>query len=647
MAKKKIKFKLKDFETIERDVVKNDEIVSEPIDDKTQKRILEQVNEEYEACFSYNEAKRKKNLQRLKLYNNQRRDTSAVGDPLMFTVFNTVHAELYDDRLLAKWQGKEPGDDEVESNLNALSKHDYKVMMKSKIDYQWNWDAEFFGRGLLLMMDFERKEGIMAPVPEVIDAATFIRDSRATSVNGDNLRGKGAMRYGGRELGATYYELKALPGYFNIGKLRKDKEINSTIDDARQARRDAQDLENYTGKEESLSKYNNYEFRILDWFTTFKGEKYLVTLGNSRGILVRMVKIEDTRWPIIDRALYPMANDWDGVSIPDITEDKQRGRAVLLNIGMKSAKDDVSPNYLFDQTRIKNKNDLNTRVKKFIPVDGNTSGAMEPVQKATAHQFVGAIMEMLDTSAQKATAATDLKQGSASNGAATLGEQELATIAGNKRFNMSAKVYGWSEADFWRQWYWLYKKHFKNEIDEKIARIQGALAPSWRTLTRDSIIARIDPDVEIESFNVAETTRINKLRGFTSFIGLALQDPEANKRFLEKQLAKLNGMTPEEIDLAFPPTVDEMQAEEENDLLNSEKIAPIGIRDNHVVHIGIHSRANQNKYSITHIRAHKKLMIIKRNKADLFPPEEKQPIKTQPEGKVDNVSREVEVQSAS
>ena len=85
-------------------------------------------------------------------------------------------------------------------------------------------------------------------------------------------------------------------------------------------------------------------------------------------------------------------------------------------------------------------------------------------------------------------------------------------------------------------------------------------------------------------------------------------------------MGKLSGMQKEEIDMAFPPTVDELQAEEENILINSEKLPTIDVRDDHRVHIAIHAKANQNTYAMVHIRAHKKLMLIKRNRTDLFPP---------------------------
>lgn len=265
------------YEDIERLIVEDEQEIVDVIDARTQKAIINQVNEEYNVCYPHTEAKRAVMLSRLRLYNNQRRDADAVGDPLMYTVFNTIHAALYDDRLMATWEGRGgKGDEDVEENLNVLSEFDYGVMGKDEIDYFWNWDAEFFGRGLLLMMDFDRTKGIMAPLPELIDPTAFIRDPRASSVNGDR-KARGSMRFGGYESGAGYYDLKASPGYFNLGALKKDTEIRSLSGQAQEERNTAQGRENFPQREEALSKYNNYEFKLINWFTTIKGERYLVT----------------------------------------------------------------------------------------------------------------------------------------------------------------------------------------------------------------------------------------------------------------------------------------------------------------------------------------------------------------------------------
>ena len=81
-------------------------------------------------------------------------------------------------------------------------------------------------------------------------------------------------------------------------------------------------------------------------------------------------------------------------------------------------------------------------------------------------------------------------------------------------------------------------------------------------------------------------------------------------------------MNKEEVNLAWPPTVDELQAEDENQLLNAKKLPPVSVTDDHLTHIDIHSKANQNAWSLAHIQAHKKLMLVKRDRTDLFPPKQ-------------------------
>lgn len=590
-----------------------------------QEKILRQIEKEYQLCYSFNESKRQVMLKRLKLYNNQKRDDKAVGDPLMFTVFNTILAALYEDKLSAKWEGRGgEGDEDIENNLNALSEYDYDLMEKDKLDYFWDWDTLFFGRGLVLLMDFERKKPYQCPIPEYLPAITFIRDPRATSVNGD-MRGRGAMRFGGREVGLSYWEMKKIPAFFNLSLLKKGKEVKSLLDDLHEAHRDAQGLENFHNKEEELNKHENYEFTLLEWFTHYKGEKYLFTLGNSRKLLVRYQKIGSEKWPIADRTIYPMSSSWDGVTIPDLTEDKQRARAVLINLGLSSAKADVLANYLYDSKKITNRNDINFKKNKFIPVNGDVNGAMQPIQKSTAHQFVTVIMDTLDVAAQRATATPEIQQGIISSKQRTLGELEMVSSGVDTRYGMSAKIFGWSEKAFWRFYYWGYKKYFKEDIDEKLIRIQGALAPTWRPLTRDNIIAEVDPDVKIESKVLSEAKRLRDQRNYGAFASVALQDPTANRRFILKKLGKLYGATPEEITIMFPKTADELQAEDENALLDNDKLAPANMMDDHLAHLEIHAKANQTPAAIAHIRMHKKMLVFKKSHPELFPrPEQTQ-----------------------
>src|SRR5436853_593460 len=116
-----IKVQASDFEDVERMTVKDNEIVKEIISPKLQAAIINQVNEEYFNAYRHTEGKRAINSRRLVLYNNQRKNTDVVSDPLLFTVFNTSLSSLYDDRLMVNWEAREEekGIDK-EENLNSL-----------------------------------------------------------------------------------------------------------------------------------------------------------------------------------------------------------------------------------------------------------------------------------------------------------------------------------------------------------------------------------------------------------------------------------------------------------------------------------------------------------------------------------------------
>ena len=278
------------------------------------------------------------------------------------------------------------------------------------------------------------------------------------------------------------------------------------------------------------------------------GKLVLVTLANNKTKVVRYTEIKGNRIPIIDRALYPIAEDWDGVSIPDLVEDKQRARAKLQNLGIKVAEAGLYPMYLFDSNKITNKADLNYEQNKFISVNGSPAGAVEVMQKDTIKSDVSWIMDTLDQAGQKATATPDIQQGSTSSTKRTATELNIVNNKVDTRYSLSAKIFGWSEKRFWQQWYFLYKTYFKAGIVEKSIRVSGVLGAKFRPLRRENIIARVDPDVKVESRVLNEAKNYNLLQSFRGYVQMIAQDPNANLRYAMKKMGKLTGLKKDEID---------------------------------------------------------------------------------------------------
>ena len=600
------------------------------------KGLAKQIQAEYDLAWKHQQPKIATWLVRLKLYNNQRRDPKAVGDTTMFTIMQTVLASLYVDRLMVEFGGKEEGDEETAENLDVMAESDYTDMEKDETDYDWDWDSLFCGRGLLGLSEYERdpENNVFLPIPENIDFLSFLKDPRATSVNG-NRTGKGAARFLGREIKMTKPDVKEHPHIFDsdFRGIKIGAGTKALLQKAQEARDSAQGRESqkFDG-EEALGV--NAEYDITEWYTHWKigskVKKVKVWLANERdkviGVQVLKTKAKRVLWPIIDRPLYPTSHDWDGTSIPDLTEDKQRARAVAQNLGLDAMKADLYVSYIYDSNKITNRKDLKFGFNKFIPVDPKETntirGAIEPLIKSRPNmQLLDFIYNSLDVSAQKATATPDIKQGIQSEKDRPLGETNLISSNIDTRYSLAAKVFGWSEKRFWQHWYRLYKDNFTDKIDEKVLRLKGALGAKWRTLQRSNIIAKIDPDVTIESRILTRARQVEERITLTEFFGLALQEPTSNRRWGLKKLAKLQGLEKDEVDMLFPPTIDERIAEDENEMLNENKLVPVQREDDHNTHLIVNSKAADTAATYSHLEAHKEALSFKKVSPELFPEE--------------------------
>lgn len=595
--------------------IKEEEVETELIEGMSEEEVVSTVQTEYQLCYDFMLPKINEWLVRMTVYNNQKRDKTKIGDPLLFTVFQTLLASLYDDRLNVGFGPREVGDEEMSENLSMTAEFDYDEMRKNLIDFEWDWDTLFMGNGLLLTHEFDRDK--MCPRPQVMDPCTTLRDPRAVAFNGD-ANGNNACRFWGREITATKSELENNPEYFDIDELKVGKELKSLLSQSKQKRRKAQGLAEINEKEDELKE--NAEFNLVEWYTHLNGEKYIITLGNSQTKLVRATKLKEDRWPAINRKLFPSAHDWDGVSVPDIVEDKQRARAILQNLGLMSAKADVEPMYLFNEDRIKNRSDLKFGYNKFIRVqgDGSVNDAIQPMNKPAVHQQVSWIMELMDQSSQRALATPEIQQGIVSEKSRTLGELELVSAKVDTRYSLAAKIFGWSEAEFWQGWYQGYKKHFKGKIDKKMVRIAGVWGPEVRPFKREDLIGIADPDIIIESKIVAEAKRIKERNAFTQYYGIIVNNPDANRRFADKELAKLNGLKTQQIKMLFPMTLDEMEADMENEILEKNQQAKVEVQQDHQSHIIIHMKLNDSKIRDKHIETHKKAMYMMRKYQDVL-----------------------------
>jgi len=153
-----------------------------------------------------------------------------------------------------------------------------------------------------------------------------------------------------------------------------------------------------------------------------------------------------------------------------------------------------------------------------------------------------------------------------------------------------------------------------------MVRIAGVWGPEVRPFKREDIIGNADPDIIIESKVVSEAKRIRELRSFMQYYPVIVNNPDVNRRYADKELAKLNGLKTQQIRILFPNTLDEMEAEMENEMLNENKQARVEIQQDHNIHIINHMRVNPSKVRDAHIEMHKKALYLLRKNQDILGP---------------------------
>lgn len=578
--------------------------------------LIDQVQEEYKVSGDFMGSKWSDWETRYRLYNNQLKKKDAIGDPLMFTIMQTILAALYNDELMIQFAPQEEGDVKTANQINELAEFDQEKMNLAMIRYKWMWNALFFGRALCIMTEFNRET--KTPVPQLADMLSWYRDPDATSVNGDD-NGVGAMRFGGRPISLTMLELENGP-YEELDGVKVVAE-DAQQKRSRQAKVNAQNQQSSN----NVTEGDNVKYPILEWFTYFKGKKVVVALANSHKKLIRYTVFkQQDRWGIIDRAVYPDGMTWDGTSIPDLVEDKQRGRAQAQNLALHGMKAGQYLMYAYDKTKISNRGDLNFGFNKHIPVDGNPAGAIVPIERQQVKQEVFNMMDLMDSSAQRATATPDVRQGVVSGTRRTATELSIVSDRSDTRLELFAKVFTWAEKDFWRQWYTLYKLHFKNLIDKKVARVEGVAGYEFREFTRENIISNVDPDVKVKSRVVSEGKRLSKLQEFSNFLTQIqlLGADGIDKREVLKMWGETNNLNSVDMERIFPKTPDEIDALSENESLSKNEMVKISPTDNDIVHIRQHSKAAETKAKQAHVKAHMKKMAALEKNPNLQPKEE-------------------------
>jgi hypothetical protein len=586
-----------------------------PLSTEEKKKLRMQVEREYKIAKDWIMPFYKKSYKNLKLYLNEKRDDDKVGDPILYTVMNTIHASMYSDVPSVKWRGRTIDDINAEYGLNLLTDFDYDDMGKDELDMDWLWDACFFGYGIVELTYFDRKNKI--PSPRLVDPFCFMyAPDTGSDINGAD--------YCGEELQMTKHSMKEAGVYvFDDEDLQTGSDFNQLPELASKARTESQGKnEQPDSKQKGEQDSDNSKIHFIEWRTWFEGKRVLVAFANDFEKMIRYKELDfQDKWGYISKKIGRTAHQFKPASIPDMVGDKQRMRSEIINLAATIAKSQQYPHYIYNNNLIRNRADLKPGFNKYTGVPGNPRDAVVPMNQYTPNMpFMNYILQYLDAASQRATASAEMQQGVLAGQERTLGELNLVAQKADTRYALMMKNLLIGEKQFWLQWYAMYKKHFKKNLDEKVIRLTGDMKDNFMTLAREDIIGKsADPDVEVLSTIVEDAKREKELGKYIQLMNALAQSPDADRRVLVKQFATVAGISEAEMDAIFPPTLDEITAELQNVAFEKEQDPEVLASDNHMVHLRIHRKAEPNVHRNVHMATHLQAMQRMKQNPELDP----------------------------
>lgn len=578
---------------------------------------VQQIATDYQESFLFLEAKKRRQAAQLVLLTNLRRGDQNIASTLLLTLFNRILSSLYDDKIQVKFIPSQGINQDQINAYNMLAQSDYQEMNKSKLDYDWCWDALFFGRGYMETLRFDKKRKIMQP--HVINPLAMGYDPYF-----DNPQD---WRYYWKWITKNKWEIKALIKSGVITSIKEPNEIASGIDPylwqykirVDQARDGIAPTPEPSGDE---------IYQILEYFGYNEDGKktiYWTDKHASKILFEQVLDLDDgdeliapddtvietnSKWPIVVKEAYRQPHSSVPFSVADLLEDKHRAKSVLLNLTYLAAKDQANPLYGYNPDKVKDITQFFSRqISQHIPMDDESAAwplAKAPAMSGDLLQFI----RVMESEAEQPVGAGRPMGTTGTSQKISATESALDQQLNDMAQSLQSKVLQFGESDFWSHWFHRYAKHGP-ELGEKMANIVGVKGVDSQLIDLSVFRTDFPPGIIVYSAKEAEYKDLVKRRDFMQLYPNLLQslDPEGLRNFNKHVFFPLFLQDPSLIDIMFPKNLDEMKAEDENELLKKGVLPDVLPTDEHVTHIYMHHQSMPKTWATwAHLDWHEKLL---------------------------------------
>lgn len=567
-----------------------------------------EIQSNYIESFNFLLARKQRQVSQLVLLNNLQRGDQNIASTLLLTLFNRVLSSLYDDKIQVKFLPSQGINQDQLNAYNTLAQSDYLEMGKAKLDYDWVWDALFFGRGYCETYQFDVKRKIMKPHiinPLVLGYDPYFEDPQD-------------WRYYWKWITKSKYQLEKLIKSGKITGVKKVDEITQGIDPylwQYKTRRDSAQK----AVQPPIEPAGADVYQILEYFGyDDNGDKCVFWLDKNFSKILMKEKLElddmenedgsiGSKWPITIKESFRLPHASVPFSVADLLEDKHRAKSVLLNLAFIAAKDKANPLYWYDPDKVKDVAQFFSRqIDQHIPVEGDGALAIGPINKQDPMD--DGLMNFMSVLQQEANdpVGTGTQLNPQSGGSDTATEAAIDQQMNDMAQSLQSKVLQFGEADFWSAWFHRYKQHAP-ELKSKLANVVGVNGITTTEIDMQDFLTDFPPGVLVYSAKEAEYKELVLRRDLMQILPdlLPTMDQSGQQNFMKHVFMPKFLQDPSLIDVVYPKTPEEMKAEEQNDMLKQDQMPPVLDTDDHMTHLYIHRMLQPKTWAAWfHIQEH-------------------------------------------
>jgi len=578
------------------------------------------LNDFYREGFDFISLRKTRQVSQLNLFNNLQRGDENIASTTLFSLFNRVHSSLYSDVITVKFIPPEDSDYKKTEVLNKLQQNDYREMEKWKLDYDWLWNATFYGDGFIETIKWDNERKMM--MPEVVNNLMMIYDPYFAEPN--------EWRYYGKWITKSAIDLKNMA---KLGILEKGFDLSKLpqgFDPDIWNYKTLHDLARLgTGVADASSVKFNQVYQIFEMYSYDEdGSKNVFWLDKNFTQILKKKKLDlkfDDPWPIVRKQIFREPNSSISISVPDLIEDKHRAKSVLYNLMYLASKDEANPIYAYNPDIVRDVSQFFQRqIEQHIPMDDIERGVKRLNLGPAVSNSLLQMVSLLNNESTDAVG-TAIVQPIMPRGKKSATEAALIQQIADLTASLQSKILGIGEKEFWSHWYQNHLRHMK-QADKKVLTLTNISSVTFETITIDDIKTKYPPKIEILSQREADYKELVRRRDWMQIY------PVIMKQMGVKALNNLNKFVffpmfikdSSTVDRIIPKSIQEIQAEEENGILENDKLPKISRSDDDETHIYTHRMAKKTISTWSHIIAHEGQLAEKNQQMEMQMAQEKQ-----------------------